>query len=207
MANKTIFLNESQLITLKEAKGEVTFYGFTTKVKDFMKQLLKDPFDETFDPFFGEHGIEREKLLNTLLNRNILIKSTDIDERDTDKGKKSMMIVKYKVPSENFDRKMKRLYTELFECKDNDSIMLDECDAGGAMGGAGGAVGGIGDVSAGGATNAAGVGNYQYDVPFGGMMRRDFFAPALKRKDGRGGSISVNSTKKKKNKRNKTSKK
>lgn len=206
MANKTIILNENQLLTLKESKGEVTFYGFTTKVKDFMKQLLKDPFSEDFDPFFVEHGIEKDKLLNTLLNRGILIKTTDIDERDTNDGKKSMMIVKYKVPSENFDRKMKRLFTELFECKGNYHTILDECDAGGAMGGVGGAIGAIGGASEGGATNAEGVGNYQYDVPFGGMMRRDFFAPALKRKDGRGGSISVNDAKKKKKKNKKKDK-
>ena len=57
--------------------------------------------------------------------------------------------------------------------------ILSEDGEGAAMGGG---VGGSAPVGGDGATNCAGVGNFQYDVPFGGLVRRTGYNGHKKKK-------------------------
>lgn len=199
---KKVYINENKLPLIKEMRGEVTFQRFFDSLKGFLQGLLDSPINIDIDPFFMAHGINQDALMRQLLDKAIIKKSEKFKEVSDEKGKKrSMHYVKYSIPRSGFEKKVHRLYSKLFESK------INECDCGGCMGGGGAAVGG--DVSAG-ATNAAGVGGCgsgQYTVPLGGIMRRGFYAPALKRS----GSISMNrqgSKKgKKKNKKKSTKKK
>ena len=195
---KRIFINEEKLPLIKEMQGEVTFKRFSDEVKGFISGLLDSPIgDIELSKFFPAHGIDKDGLLGKLLDRCIVKKKETFKEEPDEKGKKrSMHYVKYSVPRKDFERKMDRLFKELFECK------INECDCGGAMGGCGG-----GGVSAG-ATNAAGVdpvgmGSGQYTTPLFGVQRRDIYAPARSREPG----FSMKRTGSKKKKKNKKSKK
>ena len=189
---KRIIINESKLPLIREMQGEVTFKRFSDEVKDFISGLLDSPTeDKELSKFFPAHGIDRKGLLGKLLDRCIVKKKETFKEEPDENGKKrSMHYIKYTVPRKDFERKMDRLFKELFECK------VNECDCGGAMGGG---------VSAG-ATNAAGVdqtgmGSGQYTMPLFGVQRRDIYAPARSRE--KGFSMKRVGGKKKKKKGNK----
>ena len=109
---KRIYVNSE---TLKEAvdyiNDDITFFGFISHLKAFLKQLLINPIDVNIDDYLERHGVNKNDLLNELLNRGIIEKETDID----DKSGKDKFVVTYKVPKKNFERKVRRLYSYLFE--------------------------------------------------------------------------------------------
>ena len=78
--SRTIYINESHVPTLLEASGEVTFYTFFTKVKNFLKELLDNPFTADVDDFLKNHGVTKEELLDRMLERGIIKKKENIDE-------------------------------------------------------------------------------------------------------------------------------
>lgn len=177
---KRIYIKEEKLSLLSKMVGdeEVTFYSFLNKVKSHLKKILDDPMSKDVDSFFTDKNISREKLMTKLLDRGVIVKKEGFKEEEDGYGKKrSMHTVKYSVPRKDFERKIHRLYNELFESR------INECDAGGAMGGGGGAIGG-GDAGGGGfdgglsagANNAFGVGG-QFVMPLFGMMRRKVYSP------------------------------
>lgn len=116
---RIFYISENKLPLLKEAieTDEVTFYSFFNKIKNFIKNLLHDPVDAEPDKMFKLHGIGKTTLLKKMLNRNIIEKKQKIEEVDGS----ARYYVQYKVPKRNFELKLRRLYSELFEKNINES--------------------------------------------------------------------------------------
>ena len=184
---KKIYINESQLMLIQENTEEVTFYEYFTHIKKFIEMLLKDPNNAEVGSLFTSHGFSKADMLKKLIDGGVVIRKETIKELPYEpNGKKeSKYVVKYSVPKKNFDKKLKRLYTELFPDNVNENRTINEDGEGGAVGGTG-----CGSVMQGGGTNpSAG----QYDVPFGGVQKKGFWKPALTRnKDEKNKSISIN---------------
>lgn len=108
---KNIFVKYN---TLKEAvdyiNGEITFFGFLSHVKFFLKELLINPLYADVDDYLKKNGIDRKSLINILIKRNIIIKETKINNINN----KDNFTVSYKIPKHNFERKMRRLFSFLF---------------------------------------------------------------------------------------------
>ena len=135
---KRIYVNSE---TLKEAvdylNDDITFFGFLSHIKAFIKKLLTSPLDADIDEYLKRNGIDKKDLLEKMLERNILEKETKIEECD---GKDKFVVV-YKVPKKNFERKIRRLYSSIFEINEiSESETLSEDGAtscGSAMQGGG----------------------------------------------------------------------
>lgn len=119
---KTIIISESQARMLQEnmkmINEEVTFYAFMSHVKDYLKQLLTNPIGAQPDAFLKSNGLDGEKLLSKLLDKDIIVKKSKIVSEGKDRFE-----ISYKLPRNNFERKMRRLYAELF---DDDSKKVNE---------------------------------------------------------------------------------
>lgn len=138
---KTIIINERQARLLKEnfeaMNEEVTFFAFLSHTKAYIKKLLTDPINAQPDAFLIANNLNGEKLLTHLLNNGII----ERDEKIRSNEDKDEFVIKYKVPRQNFERKMKRLFSQIFEKNVTENIeeeILTE-DGEGAMGGDGGA--------------------------------------------------------------------
>ena len=132
---KTIYVKES---VLNEAvaylNDEMTFFGFLSHIKAFLKQLLMSPISADIDDYLKKHGLERKELINLMIERNIIIKDTKIE----DTNNKDNFVISYKVPKHNFERKIRRLFSSLFEKNEiQESKIIRETDCGGAMQGGG----------------------------------------------------------------------
>lgn len=127
---KTIYVNKK---VLKEAvsylNNEITFFGFFSHVKNFLKQLLVNPLNADIDDYLKDNNLNKKELLNLLLTRNIIEKETKID----DENGKDKFYVSYKIPKRNFERKMRRLYSSLFETNEINESLISETDCGSAM--------------------------------------------------------------------------
>ena len=130
------------------------------------------------------------------------------DERISDKDengqpKTATMIVKYRCPKKNFERKLKKLYIKLFEKnlperkheEQEITVSINEEGEVGATSAesSGQVIQAFGDVQRrkmpteiDETTTTFNTGNYQYAVPFGGDKE------TLSRKNGKGGSVSIN---------------
>lgn len=153
---KTIYINENMVSeVVKYINNEMTFFDFLSHTKAFLKQLMTNPLNADVDDYMKENGVNRETLIKQLLNRGIIEKDNKIVTTDnTDKFSTS-----YLVPKKNFDRKMERLYSELFE---NDEIIEEE---------GGGATGCAGCLGGGGSNPEAGT----YTTPLGKVQRRTIY--------------------------------
>lgn len=187
-----IRITEDKLMLLKESQEEVTFYGFLTALQKFMRDPFGDPGD-----LFLSHGINRDKLLNGIEKVGLMSKKDSIDEREPEgQNKKQAFFTRsYTVSEEDFQKKAEKLYKSLFP---DGRLLEGRLFEAGAT-----ACGSIGAVS--GPLNSGEGNGYEYDVPFG-MQRRSIYSPrkkkkrrrkdvdmrpALKRRDGKGGSISI----------------
>lgn len=175
--------------TLKEAvdyiNDEITFFGFLSNVKGFLKELLINPTTADVNDYLKRHGVERKVLLDELLKRDIVNKETKIEEING----KDKFHISFKIPKRNFERKMKRLYSFLFEKNEiTENVIFED---GGATTCSGAMQGGGSNPDAGQFIQPIGkvqrrkiyvtneqykmlkemgtvdAGNYQYDVPFG----------------------------------------
>jgi hypothetical protein len=132
---KRIYVNKE---TLKEAvdylNNEITFFGFLSHTKTFLKELLVNPINANIDDYLQNNGLDRKTLLDALMARNIVEKETKIEE----KNGSDAFSISYKIPKRNFERKMRRLYSSLFEKNEiSESATIVETDCGGAMQGGG----------------------------------------------------------------------
>lgn len=178
MKKKIIHITENQLKVIEASMEEVFYYDFFNEVKSYIKELLMDPVNADVTPLFKKHGYSKADVLKKLIDRSIIIRKETVKELPYEVGgdKESKYIVKYAVPRKNFDKKLKRLYLEMFPQQLTED---GATSCGGAMQGGGG------NPSAG-----------QYDVPLGTVQRRGFYGPALKRnKDEKNSSISMNRNK------------
>ena len=174
---RKIYINESQLQVLKESTKEVTFESFFNNVKSFLSELLTDPLNAKVSDLFTSHGHSQKDLLKKMIDRGLITRKENIKELPYEpNGKKeAKMIIKYSVPRKNFDKKMRRLYLEMFPEPIEENAMIMETDCGGAMQGGGG------NPDAG-----------QFTVRLG-TGRREFYTDSLKRnEDSKNHSISMN---------------
>lgn len=123
---KTIIISESQAKMLREKfdmiNEEVTFYAFMSHMKHYLKQLLTNPIGAQPDAFLQSNGLDGERLLKLLIDKDVIIKKCKIDSSD----KKDRFEISYKLPRQNFERKIRRLYGELFESNIVDEDILNE---------------------------------------------------------------------------------
>lgn len=181
-----IYIKENKLSLLKESQEEVTFFSFFNNIKQFLKELLNDPINAKPNEFLRKQGFNKSGLVKKLIDKGIITKKEDIKEvpntMSEDSSEESVYSVQYNVPKKNFEKKIHRLYSKLYE---NEVI---EEDGEGSVGGGGSISAGLG-----GATNSNISAAAMYDAPFGGVQRRKFYGDALKRnKDEDNGSISMN---------------
>ena len=132
---KRIYVNND---TLNEAvsylNNEITFFGFLSHTKAFLKNLLLSPLTADIDEYLKDNGLNRKDFINILLSKNIVEKETKIENNN---GVDNFMVT-YKIPKRNFERKMRRLYTSLFEQHEiMESNVINETDCAGAMQGGG----------------------------------------------------------------------
>ena len=174
---KSDILNEA----VKYLNDEITFFGFLSHVKEFLKQLLVNPVESNVDDYLLKYNLNKEELLKLLLGRGIIEKETKIISKEDGLTSNSVdkFSISYKIPKRNFERKLRRLYSYLFEKNE-----INETDCSGAMQGGSGST----NPDAGTYINPIGVqrrkiyitdeqskilketglgdiGNYQYDVP------------------------------------------
>lgn len=139
---------------------EVTLYGFMSHMKAYIKELLSNPIFAKPDAYLSVNGLGNGAALKYLLDDGIIERAEKVVDDNGDK-----FSVTYRLPRKNFERKMKRLYSKLFESNIIDKNALNEDGEGGCCGD-GGAV-------SGGATSADASG--QYTQPFGGVQRRKIY--------------------------------
>lgn len=201
--SKKVIVTESALRIFEEIEKEMTYYSFLSNVKSFLKDLLNNPSTAKPSIELIAKGLNRGKLLSHLLNKGIITKDEKIvDEDENGNPQTAVMNIKYKVPKKNFDRNMKKLYIKLFEKNIPEklpNIKNEDCGDGATNATSSGQfsqpVFGMqkreiyntkpnDDIEE--ATTTMNTGDYQYTVPFGGDKS------TLKRKNGDGGSISIN---------------
>lgn len=133
---RTIIVNEHHKQVLEKCQvlnESLNLYSFISHIKGYIKRLLKDPVYAKTDDFLKEHGLGDEKLLQLLKDNNIIVKNERIDTSDG----KDKFVISYKVPKDNFKRKLKRLYSQLYEKNIVESTILKEEGEGAVgMGGA-----------------------------------------------------------------------
>lgn len=176
--SKKVYINENQIRVLKESMKEVTFESFFNNVKSFLSELLTDPLNAKVGELFTTHGHSQKDLLKKMIDRGLLTRKENIKELPYEPNgeKEAKMIIKYSVPRKNFDKKMRRLYLEMFPEPIEESSIIEETDCAGAMQG-------------GGSNPDAG----QFITPISPVQRRSFYRDSLKRnKDSKNKSISMN---------------
>ena len=209
---RIIVINESDFQRLQkisedyDREMEMTEQKFHSNIRNFISQLLQDPVNAQPSTLLKTNGLNRSILLKYLLNSGILVRDERISDRDENgEPKTATMMVKFRCPKKNFDRKVQKLYMRFFEKNlpprqihfRNEEINED---------GEGGAIGGATSASSSGqfiqpfgsvqrrkmpteieeTTTTMNTGNYQYTVPFVGDTE------TLARKNGDGGSVSIN---------------
>lgn len=125
---KTVIINEKQQNILTLLNEQITVFSFIHHVKDYLKKLLKDPVYAKPDDFLIANGLNGETLKKHLEDANLIAKHEKIE---TFNGKDKFLI-SYTVSMENGEKKLRRLYSKLFEQNIIESTILKECDCGGA---------------------------------------------------------------------------
>lgn len=126
---KKIYIKEEKLSLFLNEEKEVTFYEFFINAKSFLKDLLKKPHEAEPSELFKKHGISKSDLIHRMKDVGLLKSNERIDEVPVSEGKKThpygtklvaKHYVKYSIPRNRFEEKMKVLYKELFtETYDN----------------------------------------------------------------------------------------
>ena len=113
----TIVVNESDISKIVKII-EMTEQKFHENMRYFISQLLQDPVNAAVPPLFAQRGFTRSNLLNHLLGGKdpILFRDQKISDKDENgEPKTATMIVKFRCPKKNFERKLEKLYIKLFE--------------------------------------------------------------------------------------------
>lgn len=209
---RIIILNESDVQRLQkisegyDKEMEMTEHKFHSNIRNFISQILQDPVNAQPSIVLKANGLNRSILLKYLLQSGILVRNERISDRDENgEPKTATMMVKFRCPKKNFDRKIQKLYMRLFEKNLPQRQIhlrheeINEEGEGGAMGGATSAASSGQFIQPFGSVQrrkmptdiketatTMNTGNYQYTVPFGGDKE------TLARKNGDGGSVSIN---------------
>ena len=209
---RIIILNETDVQRLRKISEdynremEMTEQKFYSNICNFISQLLQDPVNAQPSILLKTNGLSRSLLLKYLLGSGTLIRDERIsDKNENGEPKTATMMVKFRCPKKNFDRKIQKLYMRFFEKNLPQRQIhlrggeINEEGEGGAMGGATSASSSGQFIQPFGCvqkrkmpteieetTTTMNTGNYQYTVPFSGDKE------TLSRKNGEGGSISIN---------------
>ena len=209
---RTIIINESDFQRLQkisedyDREMEMTEQKFHSNIRNFISQLLQDPVNAQPSTLLKINGLNRSILLKYLLKGGIIIRDERISDKDENgEPKTATMMVKFRCPKKNFDRKVQKLYMRFFEKNLPQRQIhlrheeINEDGEGGAIGGATSAASSGQFIQPFGSvqrrkmpteieetTTTMNTGNYQYTVPFGGDKE------TLARKNGEGGSVSIN---------------
>ncbi len=116
---------------------EMTMWAFTSNMEDLIKQLLKDPRKAKASSFLERHGIDTPKAIELLVKKNdpnnpesaILIRKERIEDGGIDENGNRLQDkfhIKYSLPRKDYDKKMRKLYINLFENYRCDNPMLNE---------------------------------------------------------------------------------
>ena len=113
--SKKVYLTEDKLMLIAEANEEMTFLEFSVAVKHFLRDLLTDPINAEPNEKLVSRGLSKGVMLNCLENQGIIKKKERIDEPyNEEEGKKtSRYYVSYKVPKEDFKKKLRRFYKDI----------------------------------------------------------------------------------------------
>ena len=123
---KKIYISEDKLrVLMNEMNEEVTFYEFFVNAKSFLKDLLTKPYEAEPSGLFKKKGISKDELVKKMKDIGLLKSDERIDEVPIDEGKKvAKHFIKYMIPKNRFEDKMKELYRDMF----NESYVLKETD-------------------------------------------------------------------------------
>lgn len=116
---------------------EMTMWAFTSNMEDLIKQLLKDPRKAKASSFLERHGIDTPKAIELLVKKNdpnnpesaILIRKERIEDGGIDENGNRLQDkfhIKYSLPRKDYDKKMRKLYVNLFENYRCDNPILNE---------------------------------------------------------------------------------
>lgn len=126
---KTIIISEDMAGKIKDSML-MTQFKFNSNIKRFLAELLEDPVNCQPDPIFAMNGIDKNKLIKSLSDGNVIVKKMNINDHDADGNPHTaMMTVKYSVPKERFQEKLDALYDTLFP--DVEAKINEEGGAGG----------------------------------------------------------------------------
>ena len=113
----TIVVNENDVSRIIDMI-EMTEQKFHANMRRFISMLLQDPVNAKVPYIFSQRNLTRSALLSYLLGGKdpILIRDQKISDKDENgEPKTATMIVKFKCPKKNFDRKLEKLYIKMFE--------------------------------------------------------------------------------------------
>lgn len=155
--SKTIIINEETASELKDMLT-MTQYKFKANIRKFLAALLEDPTGAEPDMIFTQNGLDKNKLIKSLVDNKVITKKMTIDDHDAEGNPHTArMIVKYSVPKERFNERLDALYDILFP------------DVEGKINEDGGAGGGATSCSG---VDGNGFGSGEFIVPFGGISVR-----------------------------------
>ena len=117
----------------------------------FISGLIKNPLKVEISSYLKERGFSRKKLIDELIDRDIIDRSERVTDGDDENNKKPTYTVKYTVRGEKFRRKVKRMFSKHFEKNLPKKKEINEEDGGGGFAGSSDGGGGLA-----GATNCAG---------------------------------------------------
>lgn len=195
--SRTIVISENVVKQLNE-ELEMTEYKFNNNIKKFLSDLLADPVNAKPSFLLLRNGLTRSRLLRLMANIGMIERDDKISDKDENgQPKTATMMVKFRVPKKNFDRKLRKLWIRLFERNLPERKRTEELNEEGEGATAANASGQFSQplfsiqrrkmpVEMEEATATTNVGNYEYDVPFVGDK------DSLARKNGIGGSVSIN---------------
>lgn len=195
--SKIIVISENMVRQLNE-ELEMTEYKFNNNIRKFLSDLLADPVNAKPGFLLMRNGLTRSRLIRLMLSIGMIERDEKISDTDENgQPKTATMMVKFKIPKKNFDRKLRKLWIRLFERnlpeKKHNMEINEEGDGATSADASGQFLQPIFPVQrrqmpieVEEATATTNVGNYEYDVPFGGDKE------TLARKNGVGGSVSIN---------------
>lgn len=195
--SKIIVISENMVRQLNE-ELEMTEYKFNNNIRKFLSDLLSDPVNAKPGFLLMRNGLTRSRLIRLMLSIGMIERDEKISDTDENgQPKTATMMVKFKIPKKNFNRKLRKLWIRLFERnlpEKKHNMEINEEGEGATSSDASGQFlqplfpiqRRQMPIEVEEATATTNVGNYEYDVPFGGDKE------TLARKNGVGGSVSIN---------------
>lgn len=126
-AKKTVILSETQLSTVAK-KCDISPDTFNANIRHFLHQLKSDPVHAQPPTLLRAMGITRGKLISLMVKRGIIERHDRLNDKNEDGTPKTATMkvsftikdkvpdeFEYRVPKNDFDRKIEKLRMELFE--------------------------------------------------------------------------------------------